>query len=148
MGSKGRRRGFPGAFPGRHARQASGGSHCDRIPRTDNQLPRACHGQGYIRRSMQEGRQRAQRAYEHILELPGATEAQSFFEEECPGDRLMLKPHQQEQARPSTGVGGLRLPSAEAKSASTSVGSRVGSLIEVTVDLASPLGDRVERWLP
>ena len=35
---------------------------------------------------------RAQWAYEKILELPGAGEAQSFFQEGCPDDRLTLKP--------------------------------------------------------
>lgn len=33
----------------------------------------------------------AQSTYEHILEL-AATEAQSFFEEACPGDRLTMSP--------------------------------------------------------
>lgn len=57
----------------------------------------------------------AQWAYEHILKLLRATEAQSFFEEGCPGDQLMLKPHQQEEACSSTWEGGLGSPSAEAR---------------------------------
>ena len=36
-------------------------------------------------------------AYEKILELPGAAEAQSFFQEGCPDSRLTLKPYQQTQ---------------------------------------------------
>ena len=35
----------------------------------------------------------AQRAYEKILELPGAAEAQSFFREGCPNNQLKLQPH-------------------------------------------------------
>ena len=56
----------------------------------------------------------AQWAYETILELPGAAEAQSFFQEGCPDRWLTLQPHQQAQARLSTGAGGLGLPSTEA----------------------------------
>lgn len=37
--------------------------------------------------------------------LPGAAEAQFFPEEGCPGDRLMLIPHQQAQASASAGRG-------------------------------------------
>ena len=66
--------------------------------------------------------------YEKILELPGAAEAQSFFEKACPDDRLTIQPHQQAQARLSTGVRGLGLPSAEARRMSASVGSKVGIL--------------------
>ena len=47
----------------------------------------------------------AQWAYEKILELPGAAEAQSFFQG-CPGSRLTLKLYQQAQARLYTGAGG------------------------------------------
>ena len=36
----------------------------------------------------------AQWAYEKILELPGAEEAPSFFQEGCPGNQLTLNPHQ------------------------------------------------------
>lgn len=32
--------------------------------------------------------------HEKMLELPGAAEAQSFFQEGCPDDRLTLLPHQ------------------------------------------------------
>ena len=44
-------------------------------------------------------------AYENILELPGAEEAQSIFQEGCPGNELTLNPHQQAQACLSTGGG-------------------------------------------
>ena len=57
----------------------------------------------------------AQWAYEKILELPGAEEAPSFFQEGRPGNQLTLNPHQQAQARLSTGAGGLGLPSTEAR---------------------------------
>ena len=56
----------------------------------------------------------AQWAYEKTLELPGAAEAQSFFQEGCPDSRLTFKPYQQAQARLSMGAGGLGLPSIEA----------------------------------
>ena len=36
----------------------------------------------------------AQWAYEKILELPGAAEAQSLLEEGCSDNRLTLQPHQ------------------------------------------------------
>ena len=49
----------------------------------------------------------AQWAYE-ILELPGAAEALSFFQEGCPVNQLTLS--QQAQACLSAGVGGLELP--------------------------------------
>ena len=52
----------------------------------------------------------AQWVYEKILELPGAAKTQSFFHEGCPDNRLTLQPHQQAQARRSTGAGGLGLP--------------------------------------
>ena len=35
----------------------------------------------------------AQRTYEKIFKLPGAAEAQSFFQEGCPGNQLTLNPH-------------------------------------------------------
>ena len=41
----------------------------------------------------------AQWAYENILELHRAAEAQSFFQEGCPANQLTLNPHQQAQAR-------------------------------------------------
>ena len=54
----------------------------------------------------------AQWAYE-ILELPGAAEALSFFQEGCPVNQLTLS--QQAQACLSAGVGGLELPLTEAR---------------------------------
>ena len=69
----------------------------------------------------------AQWAHEKILELPGAEEAPSFFQEGCPVDQLTLNRRQQAQARLSTGAGGLGLPSTEARRMSASIGSRVGS---------------------
>ena len=87
-------------------------------------------------------------AYEKILELPGAAEAQSFFEEWCPDDRLTVQPHQHAQARLSTGARGSGLPSAEARRLSASNGSKMGILPEVLADFTGPLGDRVRRGLP
>ena len=43
----------------------------------------------------------AQWAYENSSEQPGAAEAQSLFQEGCPGNQLTLNPHQQAQARVS-----------------------------------------------
>ena len=44
---------------------------------------------------------------EHLLELPGTADESSFFEDGCPANRLTLQPHEQAQATPSTGAGGL-----------------------------------------
>ena len=90
----------------------------------------------------------AQWAYEKILELPGAEEALSFFQEGCPVDELILNPHQQAEARLSTGAGGLGLPSTEARRMSASIGSRVGTLPEILADLTGPLGDPSEEEAP
>ena len=84
----------------------------------------------------------AQGAHEKILELQGAAEAQSFFQEGCPGNQLTLSPRQQAQARLSTGSGGLGLPSTEARRMSASIESRVGTLPEVIADLTGSLGAR------
>ena len=90
----------------------------------------------------------AQRAYENILELPRAAEAQSFFQEGCPGKQLTLNPHQQARTRLSTGAGGLGLPSTVTRRMSASIGSRLGTLPEVLVDLMGPLGNRVTTGFP
>ena len=63
------------------------------------------------------------------------------------GNQLTLSPHQQAQARLSTGAGGLGLPLTDARRMSASIGSRMGTLPEVIVDLTGPLGDRVRRGL-
>ena len=68
----------------------------------------------------------AQWACKKILELPGAAEAQSFFQEGGGDDRLTLQPHQQTQVRLSTGAGGLGLPSAEASGCLPLLGARWG----------------------
>ena len=72
----------------------------------------------------------AQWADRKILELPGAPEAQSFFQEGCPGNQLTLTPHQQAQARLFAGAGGLELRSTETRRTSASIGSNVGTLPE------------------
>ena len=87
-------------------------------------------------------------AYGRILERPGATVAQPFFQEGFPGNQLTSTPHQQAQARLSTGAGGLGLPSTEARRMSASIGNRVGTLPEVTADLTGRLRDQVRRGLP
>ena len=61
---------------------------------------------------------------------------------------MTLQPHQQAQARLSTGARRLGLPSAEARRMSTSIVSKVGILPEVLADLTGPLGDRLRRGLP
>ena len=51
-------------------------------------------------------------------------------------------------ASPSTPfVGRIRLPLAEARRTSASIGSKVGILPEVLADLTGPLGNRVQRGL-
>ena len=79
--------------------------------------------------------------YEKIIELPGAAEAKSFFQEGCRNKRLILKPHQQAQARLSTEARGLELPSADARRMSACIGSKAEILPEVLADLIGPLGD-------
>ena len=86
-------------------------------------------------------------AYEKILELPSAAEAQFFFREGCPDNRLTLQPHQQAKAQLSPGTGGLGLPSTEARRMSASIRRRVGILPEVLADLTDPSGDRVRKGL-
>ena len=83
-----------------------------------------------------------------MLQLPGAAEAQSFFQEGSPDNQLTLNPHQQAQARLSAGAGGLGLPSTVARRMSASIGSRVGILPEVLADITGPLGDRRRTGLP
>ena len=45
-------------------------------------------------------------------------------------------------------AGGLRLPSAEPRQMSASIGSKVRILPEVLAGVTGPLGDRVRRGLP
>ena len=90
----------------------------------------------------------AQWAYVEILELRGAAEASSFFQEGCLDSRLTLEPYQQAQARLSTGAGGLGLSSTEVRRISASIGSRVGTLPEVLADLTESLGNKLRRGLP
>ena len=68
-------------------------------------LERALDTELYLK-ACREADNGAQWAYEKILELTGAAEAQSFFQEGCPDDRLTLQPHQQAQARLSSGESG------------------------------------------
>lgn len=75
-------------------------------------------------------------------------EAQSVFEEGCPDNRLTFQPHQQAQARLSTGARWLRLPLTEARRMSASIGSGVGIMLGIMADLTGPLGDRVKKGLP
>ena len=66
----------------------------------------------------------AQWPYDKDIELPGVAEAQSIFEEGCPGDQLTLQPHEHAQELLSTVPGGLELPSAEARRMSASIGNK------------------------
>ena len=97
---------------------------------------------------MQKGRRGAEWAYEKFLELPGAAEARSFFQEGCPMNQLNLSPHQQAQARLSTGTRALGLSSTDSNRKPASIGSRVQTLPEVIAYLAGPLGDQVRRGFP
>ena len=121
----------------------SAGRHRHRIPRAKDWLPRKGSRHRAVPRSIQEGRQRGAVGIQKIFELPGAAEAESFFQEGYPDERLTLQPRQQAQARLSTGAGGLGLSSAEATRMSASTGSKVGILPEVLADLTGLLGDRV-----
>ena len=60
------------------------------------------------------------------LGLPGVAEAQSYFQEGCPGNQLTWSPRQQAQARLSARVGGLGLPSTEARQCLPPVGTQWG----------------------
>ena len=82
---------------------------------------------------------------ENLLELPGTTEESSFFEEECMAERFTLLPHQRAQASVSTGAGGFRVSSAEARRMSASVGSLVATLSAVLADLSVSLGEKVRK---
>lgn len=88
-------------------------------------------------------------AYEKILEIPGETEAQSFFEQ---GRRDKSAGISTSPAGLNTTLYGsgrvIELPSTEARRMFTSVGSRVDVLPEVLAGLTGPLGDRVRRGFP
>ena len=126
----------------------SAGRHRHRIPRAKDWLPRKGSRHRAIPRSIQEGRQRGAVGIQKIFELPGAAEAESFFQEGYPDERLTLQPRQQAQARLSTGAGGLGLPSVEARRMSGSIRSKMGNLPEVLANLTGSSGDRVKRGLP
>lgn len=88
----------------------------------------------------------AQWAFEHILEMPGTTEALSFFEEVCPGVRLTARSHKQagasfDRGRRAGVAGGIC-----EEDVSASIGNRVGIFSEVLVDLAGLLGDGVNPY--
>ena len=85
---------------------------------------------------------------EKLLDLPGAAEESLFFADGCPTNMLTLQPHQQAQASLSTGAGGFRLSSAEARRMSAPVGSLVATLPEVLADLSGAIGNKVRRELP
>ena len=85
---------------------------------------------------------------EHLLELPGTAKESSLFEEGCMAERLTLLPHQRAQAGLSTGAGGLRMSSVEAKSMPASVGSLVTTPPTVLVDLSGSLGEKVRGNVP
>lgn len=79
------------------------------------------------------------RECENILELPGAEEAQSYFQEGCPGSQLTLNPYQQVQTRLPIEAGELGLPSRGARRVYASIRSRVWTLPEALADLTGPL---------
>ena len=98
-GCEGWRHGPTCALPRLHAGQASGGPYRHQSPGAEDNVHRKRSGHRAVPRSMQNGRNGAQWAYDKVLELPGAVEAQSFFQEGCPGNWLTLQPHQSNQAR-------------------------------------------------
>ena len=85
---------------------------------------------------------------EKLLDLPGAAEESWFFADGCPTNMLTLQPHQQAQASLSTGAGGFRLPSAEARRMSASVGSLVATVPDVLADLSGAIENKIRRELP
>ena len=88
-------------LPRQHAGQTSGGPHAiESLGQRTGYLERALDTELSLEacRTADNG---VQRAYENIFfELPGAAEAQSFFQDGCSDERLTLQPHQQAQARP------------------------------------------------
>ena len=85
---------------------------------------------------------------ENVFEVHRTAEVSSFFEEGCMAERLTLLPHQCWQASLSTGTGGCRMSSAEARWMSVSVRSLVATPPAVLVDLSGSLGEKVRRNLP
>ena len=83
-------------------------------------------------------------AYETLLGLPGAVEAQSRSRRGCRGISE-LGSLNQAHAYLSAGTGRLELPSTETSRMSFSIRGRVVTLPEAIADLTEPLGDRVKR---
>lgn len=108
------------------SRPARGRPQYNRIPRTENQLPRVHHEYDHAPPSMQKAEgPTIGRVYADVMELPGTTEAQSFLEAGCSGHLLMLKLRQKAQARlPTSRRAGV--PLAEAMGMSDSIWRRVG----------------------
>ena len=91
----------------------------------------------------------AQWAYKKIFELLGVAEAQSFFQEGCPDERLTLEPHQQAQNTPFYGSGRVRVAFGGTEAnVCLYWDNKVGILPEVLADLTGLLRDRVRRGLP
>ena len=81
---------------------------------------------------------------ETTMGLRGADTEEEFFQDDCEPTDFKLKPHQQAQARLSTGAGGLGLPAAVIRRFSASLGNLVGTLPAVA-DLSGPLGESMKN---
>ena len=80
--------------------------------------------------------------------LANTEDEEEFFGEGCPTANLRLRPYQQDQARLSTGAGGLGLPSAVLRRFSASMGNLISTLPAVIATLSGPLGESVKDKMP
>lgn len=80
--------------------------------------------------------------------LRDTDDEEELFQEGCHPNSFRLRPHQQAQARLSTGAGGLGLPSAAMRRLSASLGNLVSTLPAVIATLRGPLGDSVKDKMP
>lgn len=128
-----------------HAGQASSGPHCPQIPQAEDERPRKDFEHGVV--SIQEDRQRRATGVQENSRATRSRKCTVVVPGRALEKRLTSKRHQQAQACPSMEARWLGLPSTEARRKSASIGSRVGILPKVLVDLFGPIGDRVGRNL-
>ena len=81
---------------------------------------------------------------EASMGLRDTEDEEEFFQQDHQPSDYKLKPHQQAQARLSTGAGGLGLASAVTPMFSASLGNLIGTLPEVIALLRGPLGESVK----
>ena len=82
---------------------------------------------------------------ESSMGLRETEEEEDFFEEDQQPSGYKLKPYQEEQARLSTGAGGLGLPAAVLRRFSASLGKLISTLPTVIASLTGPLGESVKN---